>query len=50
MLLEVLLVVALVALTATLIATAAVEDRPELRSVDASPARPDSGSWLRPRD
>ena len=27
----------------------AAEDRPDFKRIDASPARPDNGSWLAPR-
>ena len=30
------------------VSSAAYETRPEFRSVDASPARYDSGAWLKP--
>ena len=31
------------------VAGLAAEDRPDFKRIDASPARPDSGSWLTPR-
>ena len=30
-------------------AVAVAEDRPHFKRIDASPARPDDGSWLAPR-
>jgi hypothetical protein len=32
------------------IASLAAEDRPDFKRIDVSPARPDDGAWLTPKD
>ena len=32
------------------VADLAAEDRPDFKRIDVSPARPDDGAWLKPKD